>query len=1067
MSNFFDKEDIELNKSSSFFDEEDLAGASAVPKTEDISKWESAARGKLQGVSWGFSDEAIGALEGIGRSMFDKDLTFKEAYKKARDESREANRAASEANPKTYMGAEIAGSLVAPGGILLGSIGKGAKGIKQLAKVGATVGGVEGGATGLGLSEEEDLKGQLRDTAIGTGIGVGMGGGLGGVAGVIANKFGKNVDEVASMEIPETIVNKAEDAFSSGKPDSDKLYIRMEEDGPLQIIESSADNDSRQTVRRYLEYLNSRADNLDEDVFTVKKERKLHDSRDDFFGDTDWHETRELERSDWKNPRDAEIDLDGNVQNHKEYLERLNGNYENLRKQGMVNKQTWDEFRLGEHIMRQMDLDDAARRHAVIDGLGGEADDLVRQKIKDYDMKDPLSVLSKWADDANVAARRIDDKTGLDIEIIQNKLVDQVNKKKGFDREMANAMDHVQQLRKKSKLTDEQIYDALQTGGMKDNPIVNAYRAAFEGLRERAGEAGITIEKRANYVPQRKKTGVDMIMALEKQGKKLDSVLKKNMLLKDLTGRIDWEKADGDLLESLDKLKGHRKDLAYLQHIAQKMYNSEIHTTHQLQQAIRQMRTPEMVYRSSQPEVGAAFARKGDMPDWLKEKNIDKLLWRNTDEVSHAAFVLPTLRALDSRIVALQRLGMDNAADWVRNYRLDLSRINRPNKHRFDITSGVKNKMRFWGEDNADKRLGRFVRDLPDFMEVAASSLYPNIIGGNIKAIMRNLTQPLSMTAGEMGYWKATPVALKSMGKLAKIKASGKWPEFRRQLVAEGTIPENVGLNDFEGIRSGVADWAKSKVVKATQNAIDRYARLSMYLYNETDTINRAVTKLMSEDIAADILKRGDKSEYFQRLPKAVQNKVARADTPKEAEDYIRRFLLVQTQLAYGQVGSNELGRTLGPGLTMLAKWPVAVTSDMVYKAQNKQFKQMMVKYFGPAIAASLATGAIVDNNKGMTPRQKELIGSGGFPTWLPYGSMFGVADITTPVNLQSALDLGKSATTFGTKALGGGANERDIRKAKRAARRAVQQYVPVVGGIDRQTNHLYKIFMNEDPSKK
>lgn len=1052
-------------------------------KVDDISQGESALKGAQKGLLWGFSDESVGFIDSMlkasgglflpeGTENPYKDKEYGDVYTEGRDEERRALKRAEEANPKMFMGGEILGSLVAPGVGAVNKLSKGATGFKELAKAGAKMGAVEGGVYGVGDSEESTIGGLAKDAATDAALGTAFGGLLGGALGVVASKFGRNADEVADFTVPETVINRAEDSFKRGKPDSDKLFLQLEEEGPQALLEKTGSEEianNRQTVRRYLQYLGTKVDNLDTNVFTKKKEKKLTSREEDFFGDIDHNQTKDMERTDWDTSGTAasEIDLDANVSDHQKYIDNLVGGYETLRKQGMVNKQTWDEFRLGESIMRQMDFDDMARKARATDGLSSSSPDYVKQKFKDYDMKDPLNPVTRHMFDANVAARTIDDKTGLDIEIIQNKLVDQVNKKKGFDREMANAMDQVQKVRKKSKLSDEEIYDALHTGGMKGSPVVNAYRAAFEGLREKAADAGITIEKRANYVPQRKKSGVDLILELQKQGKELDNAFKTNTDLGELTGRIDWEKADGDLLESLDKLKGKRKDLAYLQHIVQKLYNTSINTTDELKEAIKHLKTSEMVYRSSEPEIGAAFARQGEMPDWLREKNIDKLLWQSTDQVSHAAYVLPVARALDSRMVALQRLGLDNAAAWVKNYRMDISRINRPMKHRLDITSDAKNKMRFWGTENENKMLGRFARDVPDFMEVSASSLYPNIIGGNVKAIMRNLTQPLSMTAGEMGFWKGTPVALKAMGRLAKIKASGKWPEFRKQLVAEGTIPENVGLNDFEGVRSGVASWAKSKGVRTTQNAIDRYAKVAMYLYNNTDTINRAVTKIMAEDIGVELIKKGRSSEYFSKFPKAVQNKILRAETPKEAEDYVRRYLLVQTQLAYGQVGGNELGRTLGPGLTMLAKWPVAVTSDMIYKVQNKQFKQMMIKYFGPAVAASLLTGAIVDNDKGMTPRQQELIGKGGFPTWLPYGSAFGIADVTTPVNLKSLLDLGKSASTFGSKALGGSINERDMRKAKRAARRAVQQYVPIAGGVDRQANHLYRILMNEDMDKK
>jgi hypothetical protein len=148
----------------------------------EISKTESLARGAAQGATMGFADELVGTAKGMwddAKSLFtgtdanggvkpefdqfgnvtngDK-LTGK--YKEYRDEYRAADDAAKEANPKTFMAGEIGGGLVTAAIPGAGTV----KGAAAL-----------GGASGLGMSEAEDLAGMAKDTAIGAGVGAAAG----------------------------------------------------------------------------------------------------------------------------------------------------------------------------------------------------------------------------------------------------------------------------------------------------------------------------------------------------------------------------------------------------------------------------------------------------------------------------------------------------------------------------------------------------------------------------------------------------------------------------------------------------------------------------------------------------------------------------------------------------------------------------------------------------------------------------------------------------------------------------------------------------------------------------
>lgn len=162
------------------------------------SSFESGLRGAAQGASLGFADEIAGGLESL---VSDK------SYKQARDESRQAYRAAEDANPITYnsgqVGAGVATAFI-PGLNL-------AKGATLAARAGQAA--AMGAAAGLGSSDEEDLSGMALDTAKGAALGGALqGAGEKIVAPAVkygAGKLGK-VGGSLSAKVSDFLKNRAE-----------------------------------------------------------------------------------------------------------------------------------------------------------------------------------------------------------------------------------------------------------------------------------------------------------------------------------------------------------------------------------------------------------------------------------------------------------------------------------------------------------------------------------------------------------------------------------------------------------------------------------------------------------------------------------------------------------------------------------------------------------------------------------------------------------------------------------------------------------------------------------------
>lgn len=158
---------------------------------EAPSELESATRGAAQGLSLGFADEATGAAEAALDWLKNDPKGFMDNYRKHRDESRANYSEAEKANPKSYMGGQIAGavgSAFVPGmqGATLG----------KLAALGAAQ-GLGNSSADITTGNTEDLVQAAKDTGLGAGIGAAAYGVSKIPFGKILNKAADKADDVA------------------------------------------------------------------------------------------------------------------------------------------------------------------------------------------------------------------------------------------------------------------------------------------------------------------------------------------------------------------------------------------------------------------------------------------------------------------------------------------------------------------------------------------------------------------------------------------------------------------------------------------------------------------------------------------------------------------------------------------------------------------------------------------------------------------------------------------------------------------------------------------------------
>lgn len=153
------------------------------------------AREGLQGLTFGFSDEAGAGLAALAASLT-TDAKFSDAYADIIKNVRGEQNAFREENPIASAGAQLVGGIATGGAGLAKAASRLAPagtGIARAAGVGAGVGAIEGGVAGAGFADEDKLEG----AQIGAGTGLILGGIGAGIGGTFA-KRSEFKDELAN-----------------------------------------------------------------------------------------------------------------------------------------------------------------------------------------------------------------------------------------------------------------------------------------------------------------------------------------------------------------------------------------------------------------------------------------------------------------------------------------------------------------------------------------------------------------------------------------------------------------------------------------------------------------------------------------------------------------------------------------------------------------------------------------------------------------------------------------------------------------------------------------------------
>lgn len=1054
-----------------------VGGGQVADFEEETSVWDAFKGGFQEDISFAFGDEAAALYDSFKNKPEGEDV-YGETYVEAREENRRyLKRLEKEHGTAYFLGgltgsaaltAATVGVVAATGGVAapvaVGSLAA-STGVKSAAKAlakkaaknaatGAKVGAVEGALFGAGKSEADLIEGKFREAIqdaakgalVGGVVGAGLGAGLTGVGYVggkgiekLGKKFKKDLDEAP---IAHDVIDMAETKAQS-QARADEVIGRLYESEPEEIISAMNGDGWINTVSR------SERKQIQNAVSQSPSQEHAKMTIEEYYGAYLRHDMRSF--LDYAGVKTKDIKTTANFDKKSETWDwpgegAMTEAIKQAKKEGKLTKEMFSSYRQSQYMMESA----GSKANQIIQNIHGvpvgkETATIARARalIDHGASADPMSGYVGWFNkkvmSPFVHAARIDRKTGIDMEGALYRATKN-------DQLAANYVytirEPLKNLEKKAKIHDlyddaTKITEDIEAGIQHE--LLDEPRRLLREAKEFLDDQGFKFEGRGeDYIPHMRKRGNEYLQAMINKSDDVVPYL-------ETLDREDLNK----LFDSVgQKHLGKRDDVTMFIHELNEHSGEIINSIPEMNKAIAQLSSPKSVKKSLSREVSFAKHREGETPHWLREKNIYKLLYQYHNLVGDVVFRQKSARELSTLQSVLQnQFKMRESSDWLKKYLMDYTGQWRDSYANKALAMKTTMALRL---ENKPALQAMF-----NMTDLFTRALYPNMLGMNVRAMARNMTQPWVMTLPEAGY-KNTD---KMMGAYAKLMSPSHFKKIQKELYDRGYAKEFYTEEDASTIRFALGEGTKNRGLKVAKDVLDWQSEVVMAGYKWTDLWNRSITLQFTKDIAQEIIKNPKSLSKFKgHVSDGTLRNVRRALDKGDAqavEDVFTDYFMAKTQLIYGKVGMHEFGRDMGPFFSMFTTWPSFIYSDVYDKLSQKQFVNAANKYLAPYMVGTAMTSAWMPE-KHRTRRQEELVGRGGFQGTLPINSLTGVSDMFGHKLLDSGTKgVGEVLSNLGP-ALEGDKNAQ--RRMWQVGKRMSEIFLPM-GGVPRQAEHLYYLF--------
>jgi len=376
-------------------------------------------------------------------------------------------------------------------------------------------------------------------------------------------------------------------------------------------------------------------------------------------------------------------------------------------------------------------------------------------------------------------------------------------------------------------------------------------------------------------------------------------------------------------------------------------------------------------------ELGVLHTREGQMiADRFREYDIGASFKRYVQSQVKSAMHSDVHRRMQDNLEVLNAMGLKKSAEWFDDHLKDIAG-GKGDSAQFKVASILRDGAGIFkyratkllegakmGNENTDAAISL----VPDLLSTWQANLYPAYLSLNVKATLRNLTQPYLMLSpelgGSLGYEMVTKAYLR-MGKQLKDPNTGR-VDFTR--LAKNL--DDVGLGGSGRLAESLEDplplGAVGRGAKAVNDA-------GMAIYSSADILNRGIAYDVGQQFAEGLI-RGDK-RYMQALRNlgsaakvqlreaGIQDAIRSSDA-KKLGDVLGKFLVAKTQYHYGAEQKARFARYMGPLFSMFMKWPTSIGGNIydIWKENPGAYRKM--KRYGQVYAAPLMALSSIDYAK-------------------------------------------------------------------------------------------------------
>lgn len=599
------------------------------------------------------------------------------------------------------------------------------------------------------------------------------------------------------------------------------------------------------------------------------------------------------------------------------------------------------------------------------------------------------NILPKWSplrraqfviSDARPLAKTIDTKLGTDM----SQVLDDISARGiKYQVEITPLMEELSTLQKQTRrdgVDSVKLFNALDSGESADIPkeLFNRWKRFFSEAADRANQLGIKIDKRKNYVPYRRLSGLKYLEALKDRGKEIQEGYDVNIqkLNKVQFDELINEKDFKELVKELEFI--HKQPIDNY-----RVFNAKYNQTFQ---------NTSQVYNRLKQEAVAAYQRIGELPEFVKNKDTGNLASNWLQNTFKAAQIQPGLAKLETVMKVAQKMGDKESARYVGDLLADITGTRKTiATSAKDIMNNFQQAMEIRADKTKDpikKAMYNGISYIPSFLSTAGRQVYANYLGLNPKSVLQNIASPWIMTVGELGPSYTTKLYLESMLDIVKAKKSG--INIEKFLADKGFLPPQWKGELLDAMKESSR---RSAVGDAGRVALEKYENLMLGLFNKSEQLARFVNYSMGRRIARDMVKNPEiRAKMMRSMDPAYQRTAKKAleeKNYKKLEENVATYLNAQNMFNYDRANMSAFGRQMGPMFSVFSKWPTTIVGRIIQETADKGMmaggyrvgQTLLAPYLGLAMADLISKP---ENND----LYNRVVGRGGLKDWTPFDSV-------------------------------------------------------------------------------